>query len=233
VVIGSRSVMVGGSEFGFLVAGERTESVPVLLLHATGETSESWMNFLSRWGRRGGLAYALDLRGHGRSVWSGPYGLETFAEDVLGFMDAMNLGVVDVVGHSIGGLVGCLVAARAPERVRKLVLEDVGIPYPRETVVMEKPTVPLDFDWDMVGRVRAQIDNPDSRWASWVAQVQADTLVVAGGPSSSVPQEHVGEMAGTIPGAQLVTIAGGHMVHETRPEHFSVEVIAHLTAEAQ
>ena len=225
--------MVGGSEFGFLVAGEGKESVPVLLLHAIGETSESWMHFLSRWGRRGGLAYALDLRGHGRSVWSGPYGLETFARDVLGFMDAMDLSVVDVVGHANGGLVGCLVAARAPERVRKLVLEDVGIPYPREPVVLEKPAVPLDFDWDLVARVRALVDNPDSRWASWAATIQADTLVVAGGPSSCVPQEHVGEMAGTIPGAQLVTIAGGHTVHASRPEHFSDEVIAHLTAEAR
>ena len=74
--------MVGGSEFGFLAVGEGKDSVPVLLLHATGETSESWMHFLSRWGRRGGLAYALDLRGHGRSVWSGPYGLETFADEI-------------------------------------------------------------------------------------------------------------------------------------------------------
>ncbi|HEX8973644.1 MAG TPA: alpha/beta hydrolase [Oryzihumus sp.] len=222
--------MVGGSEFGFLSVDGGKDSVPVLLLHATGETSESWMHFLSRWGRRGGVAYALDLRGHGRSVWSGPYGLETFAEDVLGFLDAMELPVVDLVGHSVGGLVGCLVAARAPERVRKLVLEDVGVPYPREPVVMGKPTVPLDFDWDMVDRVRAQIDNPDSRWAAWVAQIQADTLVVAGGPASCVPQEYVGELAGTIPGAQLVTIAGGHTVHHTRPENFSVEVIAHLTS---
>jgi len=230
-MINSRSLMVDANMFGYLASGQGDGSVPVLLLHATGETGASWMHFMTRWDGRG-AAYALDLRGHGRSVWRGPYGLEVFARDVLAFMDAMDLGVVDMVGHSLGGLVACLVASTAPERVRKLVLEDVGVPYPREPVVMEKPTFPLDFDWDMVGRVRAQIDNPDPQWPARVAGIRADTLVVAGGTSSTVPQEHVAEMATRIQGARLVTLGGGHMVHDSCPEEFAAAVIGHLTGSA-
>jgi 3-oxoadipate enol-lactonase len=174
-MISARSVMVDGLEFGYRMAGESHGVVPVLLLHATGETSESWADFMLRWAEMG-VVYALDLRGHGRSVWQGPYGLEVLAGDVVGFLDAMRLAQVDLVGHSLGGLVGCLVASGAPGRVRSLVLEDVGVPHPREPAILERPTGPLDFDWDMVRSVRAQIDNPDPEWPAHVAQIRADTL---------------------------------------------------------
>jgi 3-oxoadipate enol-lactonase len=226
-MISARSVMVDGLEFGYRMAGESHGVVPVLLLHATGETSESWADFMLRWAEVG-VAYALDLRGHGGSVWKGPYGLDVLAGDVVGFLDAMGLAQVDLVGHSLGGLVACLVASGAPDRVRRLVLEDVGVPHPREPAVLERPTGPLDFDWDMVRSVRAQIDNPDPEWPAHVAQIRADTLVLAGGPESPVPQEHVEEMAATIPGARLVTIGGGHMVHDARPNEFAAAVMAHL-----
>ncbi|MDQ6715289.1 MAG: alpha/beta hydrolase [Actinomycetota bacterium] len=222
-----RSVLVGGQPFGYRVAGEPRGGVPAVLLHATGETSQSWDGFMSRWSEVG-LAYGLDLRGHGRSVWSGPYGLEVFAADVLGFMDEVGLAEVDLVGHSLGGLVACLVAADAPGRVRRLVLEDVGVPHPREVVVVERPAGRLDFDWDLVGPVRAQIDDPDPQWPVRVGQIRADTLVVAGGPSSPVPQEHVAEMAARIPRGRLLTVGGGHMVHDARPDEFADAVMGHL-----
>jgi pimeloyl-ACP methyl ester carboxylesterase len=228
-MISARSVAVDGKEFGYRMAGEsHGASVPLLLLHATGETSESWADFMLRWAEVG-VVYALDLRGHGRSVWEGPYGLDVLAGDVVGFLDAMGLTQVDLVGHSLGGLVGCLVASGAPGRVRKLVLEDVGVLHPRKPAVLERPAGPLDFDWDMVGCVRAQIDNPDTQWPTHAARIQADTLVLAGGSSSPVPQEHVQEMAARIPGARLVTIGGGHMVHDARPDEFAAAVMGHLT----
>jgi pimeloyl-ACP methyl ester carboxylesterase len=101
----------------------------VLLVHATGETSESWADFMPRCAQVGAV-YAVDLRGHGRSVWRGPYRLDVLAGDVIGFLDALHLARVDLVGHSLGGLAACLVASAAPHRVRKLVLEDVGVPHP-------------------------------------------------------------------------------------------------------
>ncbi len=198
-----------------------------MLLHATGETSESWSEVMPRWAGLG-VVYALDLRGHGLSVWQGPYGLEVFAADVLAFLDVMGLEVVDLVGHSLGGLVGCLVAAGSPGRVRRLVLEDIGVPHRREVVDVERPAGPLDFDWEMVAPVRAQIDNPDPQWPSRLRSIRADTLVLAGGQSSHVPQQHVHELAATIPGARLITVGGGHLVHDARPDEFAAAVTAHL-----
>jgi pimeloyl-ACP methyl ester carboxylesterase len=37
-------------------------------------------------------------------------------------------------------------------------------------------------------------------------------------------------MAATIPMAQLVTIGGGHMIHDSRPDEFAAAVLDHFAA---
>lgn len=71
---------------------------------------------------------ALELPGHGKSEHrpvSCHYNLVDNVLDVLAYIDACEEGChFDLVGHSLGGIVACLVAAAVPERVRKLVLLD-------------------------------------------------------------------------------------------------------------
>lgn len=69
-----------------------------------------------------------------------------------------------------------------------------------------------------------------TKWPSLMAGIQADTLILARGSSSHVPQRHLQEMAATIPMAQLVTIGGGHMIHDSRPDEFAAAVLDHFAA---
>lgn len=75
---------------------------------------------------------APDLRGRGRSnELSGPYGMTAHAEDLLAVLDHLGLGNVVLVGHSMGAFVALVLAHRAPERVRGIILVDGGLPPPR------------------------------------------------------------------------------------------------------
>jgi pimeloyl-ACP methyl ester carboxylesterase len=47
-----------------------------------------------------------------------PYGLQEMASDTVGLLDALGIGSAHVVGASMGGMIGQLVAALHPERVR-------------------------------------------------------------------------------------------------------------------
>ena len=59
------------------------------------------------------------------------YGLDTWVEHLVGFLDALELDSVDLVGNSFGGGLALAIAASRPERVRKLVLMgSVGIDFP-------------------------------------------------------------------------------------------------------
>lgn len=202
---------------------------PVVLLPATGETAEDWDAVAaSLHGSR--TVYAVSLRGHGPSDWPGEYSIQAMADDVTGLLRRLDDGPVDLVGHSLGGLVACLVASAAPELVRRLVLEDVGVPHPRPAAVPPRPDGPLPFDWRMVEQVRPEIDDPDPRWADVVAGITAPGLVIAGGPGSPVPQEHITELVRTLPDGRLVTLDAGHLVHATKPEEFTHHLLAFLDA---
>lgn len=70
--------------------------------------------------------YALDARNHGQSPHSEVMDFSAMAGDVLESMDALGLGEVDLLGHSMGGKTAMHVALRAPQRVRRLVVVDIA-----------------------------------------------------------------------------------------------------------
>ncbi len=193
-----------------------------VLLPATAATAADWDTIaedLSR-DRR---VIALDLRGHGASDWPGTYSIDAMADDVRELLPRLGRPL-DLVGHSLGGLVAWSVAAADPSLVRRLVLEDVGLLRPRPPGLPPRPEGELEFDWAMVEQVRPQIDAPDPAWPARAARVQCRTLVIGGGNASPVPQAHVAELAEALPDGHLVTIEAGHLVHATAPGEWLHEV---------
>ena len=112
-------------EISVVRRGEPGDLPSLVLLPGTGLTAQDWgvvADDLA--GDR--VVHAVDLRGHGRSSWPGRYSVDLMAQDVRRLLPALG-GPVDLVGHSLGGLVACRVAAGDPALVRRLVLEDVGL----------------------------------------------------------------------------------------------------------
>jgi 3-oxoadipate enol-lactonase len=200
---------------------------PLVLLHGLGEGAADWDGVAPAFARHYRV-YAPELRGHGRSDWPGAYSVELMREDVLGFLDALGLERVDLIGHSMGGLVACLAAQQRPERVRALILEDIGVITPRPAQTPDRPAGELPYDWAMVAAIRRQIDTPDPAWWDRLSQVTAATLVIGGGPDSHVPQDQVAGLARRIPGARLETIPAGHQVHAAEPAAFTDLALAFL-----
>ncbi len=207
------------------------DATPMVLLHALGEDGADWSGVAPAFARHWRV-YAPDLRGHGRSDWPGDYSLELMCADVLGFLDANELDRVDLVGHSLGGIVAFLLAAARPERVSRLVLEDVAAPLPRTASIPDRPAGELPYDWEMVLAVRNQIDNPDPAWLEQLGQITADTLVLGGGPESHIRQDRVVELADRIPHARVETIPAGHLIHHAEPAAFTETVLRFLAPDS-
>jgi lipase len=68
-----------------------------------------------------------DLRGHGRSGWDPPWRIETFVDDVVETLDALDIGPAIFIGHSFGGRLVVELAARAPDRVQRAILLDPAL----------------------------------------------------------------------------------------------------------
>ncbi|MEU8005858.1 alpha/beta hydrolase [Catellatospora sp. NPDC049111] len=222
-------VDVGGVRLAYRAWGE-PEAPAVVLLHGIGGGGPGdWdtvaEQLADRW-----RVYAVDQRGHGRSERTSAYAIDQLVADVAGLLDVLGLKRVAVVGHSLGGVVAYLFAARFPERVEALVVEDAGLMYPRTPVPPQRPAGELSFDWDAVLALRSQIDEPDPRWRDEARAITVPTLLISGGPTSYVRQETITELAQALPHSELAVIDAGHMVHQDRPAEFTAAVRRFLTS---
>jgi len=103
------------------------DAQPILFLHGAGQTRQSWGKAVREAARRGYRAVTLDLRGHGESGWApdGDYAITTFAQDIRAVIAGLGQPPV-IVGASMGGLVGLLIAADQPTPAAGLILVDVA-----------------------------------------------------------------------------------------------------------
>lgn len=200
---------------------------PMLLLHALGETADSWKPLADDLALQHHVI-ALDLRGHGKSSWPGRYSFDLLRDDVLGIIDVLALRDLTLVGHSMGGVTAYLVAAARPDLIAQLIIEDIAPPFPRERALPERPPGPLPFDWDVVPAIASELNDPTlHRWPA-LASITAPTLVLAGGPTSPVPQQWLEQAAAAISDCELTIIPVGHDIHEVAPAEFTTAALAFL-----
>jgi pimeloyl-ACP methyl ester carboxylesterase len=100
----------------------------VVLVHGLGGFAESWRHNVGALAGRT-TVYALDLPGFGRSTKPrARYRLADLARAVHGFLEALGLGSVSLVGHSLGGAVCMTHALMHPSRVERLALVGAVVP---------------------------------------------------------------------------------------------------------
>jgi len=119
-------VEIGGRQISYLtLAPEEPAGDPVVLVHGFGGDKNSWL-FVQQPLAEERTVHALDLPGHGASSKDvGDGSLATLTDTVLGFLDALGIDRVDLVGHDHGGAVAQILAAEHPERIGRLILADV------------------------------------------------------------------------------------------------------------
>jgi pimeloyl-ACP methyl ester carboxylesterase len=121
-----------GIKTNYLEAGKGD---PVVLIHGSGPGVTSYANWrlvlpvLAENFR----VLAPDMVGFGFSERPAniEYGVQTWADQVVGLMDTLELPTAHLVGNSFGGAIALRIATQHPDRVGKLVLMgSMGVPFP-------------------------------------------------------------------------------------------------------
>ena len=132
----SANIVLNRQRFHYLEWGDRSKPT-IVLLHGGHQSAHSW-DLVSLHLARDHHVLALDQRGHGDSEWARDveYSNHTMALDALAFLDAMGLGATRpegivpdkpvLIGHSMGGRNSMLLTKQAQDRLRALVIVDVG-----------------------------------------------------------------------------------------------------------
>lgn len=97
---------------------------PILIAHGLYGSGRNWGVIAKRLSdtRR---VITVDMRNHGQSFWSDDHGYVDMAGDLAEVINALG-GPMDVVGHSMGGKAGMMLALTRPDTVRRLVVGDIA-----------------------------------------------------------------------------------------------------------
>jgi pimeloyl-ACP methyl ester carboxylesterase len=135
-----KSVVANGIRTNYLAAGAGTPVV--IFIHGSGPGVTAYANWRLLFPALGSdiapLAdkfrlIAPDLVGFGFTDRPGSveYNLQTWADQVLGLMDALDIPSATLVGNSFGGAIALRIATQHAERVERLVLMgSMGVSFP-------------------------------------------------------------------------------------------------------
>ncbi|MGE3286571.1 MAG: alpha/beta fold hydrolase [Pseudonocardia sp.] len=119
-----KDVQANGIRTNYLEAGSGGDDI--VLIHGSGPgvtAYANWRGVLPALGEHFRV-YAPDMVGFGYSERPEgiEYGLDVWADQTVGFMDAMGIRKAHLVGNSFGGAIALRIATRHPDRIGKLVL---------------------------------------------------------------------------------------------------------------
>lgn len=108
---------------------------PIVLIHPLGSDANFWHSLYA--GSEAvtaveGDLLAVDLPGHGTSLFDAERSIDAMAGAVMSDLSAQGVVRADVVGVSLGGIVAQVIAAGWPGFVRRLVLASTTARYPDE-----------------------------------------------------------------------------------------------------
>jgi pimeloyl-ACP methyl ester carboxylesterase len=121
----TRTIDVGGVPFAYRELGHDS-GVPVIFLHHLMAVLDDWDPRVIDGIAAQRRVIAFDNRGVGASGGSVPHTIEAMGRDAIAFIGALGLKQVDLLGFSLGGGVGQMIALQAPGLVRRMILAGTG-----------------------------------------------------------------------------------------------------------
>lgn len=140
---------------------------PLVLVHGFTGSSEDWGEVAPALAADGRRVLAVDLRGHGLSTKTADPARYTFDQltgDLTRTLDAHDLASVDLLGHSMGGVIAQMFVIAHPDRVRSLVLMDTAA----------RPAGGIPTDWRELLAAVALEDGMSAVWERFGAGFAAD-----------------------------------------------------------
>jgi pimeloyl-ACP methyl ester carboxylesterase len=222
-----RQVEIDGKRVRYRVAGA---GPPVVLVHGLSGSWRWWSKVCLGVARRR-LVYVLDLPRLGPQL-----GAPELAAWLGRWLEAVGLRNVDLVGHSLGGLVAAELAAGEPELVHRLALVSpagipCGRPLPSRALqllgtlydVRERfPTVLGDaVRAGPLGLLHGVVFVSSRDVRADLASVRAPALLIWGEHDRLIPARIAAEWQRVLPGSRLVLLPCGHVPMWEAPDELT------------
>ena len=209
---GLKRIRVNDVDISYEEAGQGR---PMILIHGNGE-NHSIFDRTVRILEKKFTCYLPDSRGHGKSHWIGEFHYRDMAEDIVQFLEKLNLRDVALVGFSDGGIIGLMAAART-DRISSLIACGANTrPEGLRGGYLLGMRILHFFGRSPL--MRLMIKEPDISDQE-LRQIRANTLIVAG-EHDLIRKSETDHIAAQIPGAGKIILPGeshgSYIVHSEK-----------------
>jgi valacyclovir hydrolase len=228
-----------------------TKGLPIVCLHGLLGTGRKDLGDVLDWlAEEGYRVIAPSLRGYGESTPKPrdfPYGFyKRDAEDIVAFLEAIQVEKCHILGYSDGGEVALVCAGLDPERFATVTtIGSVGFqgPIVRSVVMGYRP----GSQWITPEEIEMHgIPDPDAFSAQWVRStimlidsggdiavslapnMTAKLLIMLGDKDSLNPREYAEHFLQGVKNGRVEMFDAGHPVHEQQKDAFQKAFMAHI-----
>ena len=195
---------------------------------------------------------APDQRGHGESDHASTYTRADYLGDLEALLALLDLPEIVLLGNSLGGVNAYQFAARQPERVKGLIIEEIGVevnddisfvlPWQGKFATREALEEKIgerflpymsdsiqfsDDGWHLAFDTRDMVVSQQNLigdyWEDWLAST-CPALVLRGRESRVTNELHMEEMAERRPHTHILMLDGGHALHADNPGAFNAVI---------
>ena len=138
-------ILLHEESFSYLFFKGRSKNNPIIFFHATGLNAATYLNLLTKIydnfdGQRS--IYAFDQRGHGLSEAEADHkklkSWRQFSKEAITFLNALGHESVELMGHSMGGIVASEIASQLKLKVNNLIMLEPVLYYePKEVIKLK------------------------------------------------------------------------------------------------
>lgn len=195
---------------------------PLVMVHGNGEDHKIFDKAVEVL-QEHFTCYLVDSRGHGESSSTEEFHYQDMAEDMIAFLELLQLESVIFYGFSDGGIIG-LLAAMKTDRISHLIVSGANASVDgAKRWVYQFMKIGYFFKKDP--KVKLMLTEPNMTDAQ-LRTIKAKTLVLAGS-KDVIREEHTRYLAENIPDSQLRILAGeGHgsyIVHSEKIANYILE----------
>lgn len=188
------------------------EGRPLILVHGNGADHKEFKKTIGPLGRHF-TVFAVDSRGHGRSSKVDELHYVDMAEDMVAFMEQLDLADAVYFGHSDGAIIGLLAAMRT-DRIGLLLAGSANM-TPQGAAAWIRTIIKLEYAIGKAPRHRLMLTEPNLTPAE-LGTIRTPTVVIAGS-RDIVSEKETRCIAESIPGAKLRILEGnGHTSYVIR-----------------
>ena len=192
------------------------EGNPIILLHGNSETHEIFDKLINRL-KDNYKVYAIDSRCHGKSEDTIYISYNLMRDDIIGFIQKLNIEKPILYGFSDGGIIGLLIAIKEPDILSKLIVSGANLnPKGMKTVMRTFIKLVCLFSKDKLFKMMLKEPNIS---IEELKTIRIPTVILAG-EKDVIKLKHTKQISGNIQNSKLEIIKnenhGSYIIHSDK-----------------